>query len=204
MRFILASASPARLQVLRSAGIEAEVMVSGVDEDAVSGAPEELASTLATLKARAVAASMTDPAIVVGCDTLLELDGQALGKPVSVPDAQARWRAMSGRSATLLTGHCLVRTDTNQHAVGVARTEVTFGEPTEAEIAAYVATGEPLKVAGAFTIDGRGGWFVERLLGDHTNVIGISLPLVRQLLSDLKLSVTDFWGTYGRGESPDP
>lgn len=195
MRFVLASASPARLHVLRSAGIDPVVEISGVAEDIVSGSPEHIALTLATAKARTVAATQTEPAVVVGCDSVLDLDGQALGKPATPDEAVARWHQLRGRSGTLLTGHCVIRTDTGAQASGVARTDVHFGRPTDDEIAAYVATSEPLHVAGAFTIDGRGGWFVDHLVGDHTNVIGISLPALRRLLADLGLSVTDFWGT---------
>lgn len=190
---ILASASPARLAVLRSAGLEPEVMVSGVDESALSaGTPAELAGLLAQAKAAAVADGLAG-GLVIGCDSLLDLDGRALGKPATAEQAADRWREMSGRTGTLVTGHCVINAATGQRAAAVAATQVRFGSPSEEEIAAYVASGEPLAVAGAFTLDGRGGWFVEGIDGDHGNVLGISLPLLRRLLADLGFTVTDLW-----------
>jgi septum formation protein len=189
----LASASPARLAVLRTAGLEPKVLVSGVDESAYSaGTPGELAGLLAQAKAVAVASGL-DAGLVIGCDSLLDLDGRALGKPASAAEAIARWREMSGREGTLVTGHCVIDAATGQRAAAVAATRVRFGTPSEQEIAAYVATGEPLAVAGAFTLDGRGGWFVAGIDGDHGNVLGISLPLLRRLLAELGFSVTELW-----------
>jgi septum formation protein len=194
---VLASASPARLAVLRGAGLRPEVIVSGVDETVFSAArPAELAGQLAQAKAAAVAASLPDrlaDALVIGCDSLLDLDGRALGKPASAAEAADRWREMAGRSGTLVTGHCVIDTSTGQRAAAVAATTVRFGKPSEREIAAYVASGEPLAVAGAFTLDGRGGWFVDGIDGDHGNVLGISLPLLRRLLADLGVDVTELW-----------
>jgi septum formation protein len=194
---VLASASPARLAVLRAAGLEPEIMVSGVDETAFRAAtPAELAGQLAQAKAAAVAAGLPDRlagGLVIGCDSLLDLDGRALGKPASAAEAAARWREMSGRSGTLVTGHCVINTATGQRAAAVAATTVRFGTPSEQEIDAYVASGEPLAVAGAFTLDGRGGWFVDGIDGDHGNVLGISLPLLRRLLADLGFGVTKLW-----------
>jgi len=194
---VLASASPARLAVLRAAGLEPEVVVSGVDETAFSaGPPAELAGQLAQAKAAAVAADLPDRlagALVIGCDSLLDLDGRALGKPDSAQAAMARWREMSGRSGTLVTGHCVIDAATGRQATAVAATTVRFGTPSEQQIAAYVASGEPLAVAGAFTLDGRGGWFVDGIDGDHGNVLGISLPLLRRLLADLGFDVTELW-----------
>jgi septum formation protein len=190
---VLASASLARLAVLRAAGLEPKVMVSGVDEAAFSaGTPAELAGLLAQAKAAAVASALPD-GLVIGCDSLLDLDGRALGKPASAADAVARWREMSGRTGTLVTGHCVIDAATSQQAAGVAATTVRFGTPTEQEIAAYVASGEPLAVAGAFTLDGRGGWFVDGIDGDHGNVLGVSLPLLRRLLGRLGFGVTELW-----------
>jgi septum formation protein len=194
---VLASASPARLAVLRGAGLEPEVVVSGLDETAFSAAtPAELAGQLARAKAVAVAAALPDRlagALVIGCDSLLDLDGRALGKPASAAEAAARWREMSGRSGTLVTGHCVINTATGLQAAAVAATTVRFGAPSERQIAAYVASGEPLAVAGAFTLDGRGGWFVDGIDGDHGNVLGISLPLLRRLLADLGFDAIELW-----------
>jgi septum formation protein len=194
---VLASASPARLAVLRAAGLEPEVVVSGVDETAFSaGTPAELAGRLAQAKAAAVAAALPGRlagGLVIGCDSLLDVDGRALGKPGSAAEATARWREMAGRSGTLVTGHCVINAATGQWAAAVAATTVRFGTPSEREIAAYVASGEPLAVAGAFTLDGRGGWFVDGIDGDHGNVLGISLPLLRRLLADLGFGVTELW-----------
>ena len=190
---ILASASPARLAVLRAAGLEPKVMVSGVNESAfAAGTPAELAGLLAQAKAAAVAAGL-ERGLVIGCDSLLDLDGRARGKPASAAEATERWREMSGRTGTLVTGHCVIDAATGRRAAAVAATLVRFGTPSEQEIAAYVASGEPLAVAGAFTLDGRGGWFVEGIEGDHGTVLGISLPLLRRLLAELGVSVTDLW-----------
>jgi septum formation protein len=190
---ILASASPARLAVLRAAGLEPKVMVSGVDESTfAAGTPAELAGLLAQAKAAAVASGL-ERGLVIGCDSLLDLDGRALGKPASAAEAADRWREMSGRTGTLVTGHCVIDAATGRQAAAVAATRVRFGTPSEQEIAAYVASGEPLAVAGAFTLDGRGGWFVEGIEGDHGTVLGISLPLLRRLLAELGISVTDLW-----------
>src|SRR5581483_3519293 len=151
---VLASGSPARLAVLRAAGLEPKVVVSGVDESAFSaGTPAELAGLLAEAKAAAVASGLAE-GLVIGCDSLLDLDGRALGKPASADEAAARWRAMSGRTGTLVTGHCVVDAATGRRAAAVAGTRVRFGSPSQEEIAAYVASGEPLEVAGAFTLDG--------------------------------------------------
>jgi septum formation protein len=190
---VLASASPARLGVLRAAGLTPQVLVSGVDESAfTAGTPAELAGLLANAKAEAVAAGLA-AGLVIGCDSLLDLDGRALGKPASAAEAADCWRAMSGRTGTLVTGHCVINAATGQRAAAVAATKVRFGTPSEQEIAAYVATGEPLAVAGAFTLDGRGGWFVEGIEGDHGTVLGISLPLLRRLLAELGFSVPELW-----------
>src|ERR1017187_2914965 len=190
---VLASASPARLAVLRTAGLEPKVMVSGIDESAFSaGTPAELVGLLAQAKAAAVASGLPD-GLVIGCDSLLDLDGRTLGKPASAALAADRWREMSGRTGTLVTGHCVINAATGQQAAAVAATRVRFGTPSEQEIAAYVASGEPLAVAGAFTLDGRGGWFVEGIDGDHGTVLGLSLPLLRRLLADLGIAVTSLW-----------
>ena len=187
-RFVLASASPARLKLLRQIGIEPEVVASGVDESSVTGPPHDVALTLAVRKAITVADGLHD-ALVLGCDSVLELDGAALGKPADAADAVARWRRMRGRSGVLHTGHCLVDTRTGRDAAEVEATVVHFAEISDEEIEAYVATGEPLHVAGAFTIDGIGGPYVDGVEGDPHNVVGLSLPLFRRLLQDVGMSL---------------
>ncbi|MFJ6695870.1 Maf family protein [Streptomyces sp. NPDC091272] len=194
-RLVLGSASPARLGLLRQAGLAPEVIVSGVDEDALSApTPGELALVLATAKADVVAAlPETAGALVIGCDSVLELDGQALGKPDDAEDATARWKAMRGRSGVLRTGHCVIDTADGRRASATASTTVHFAHPSDTEIAAYVASGEPLHVAGAFTLDGRSAPFVRGIEGDPGNVIGLSLPLLRDLLAELDVAITDLW-----------
>jgi septum formation protein len=206
VRVVLASASPARLAVLRAAGLAPHVIVSGVDEDAYSApTTAELTGLLAAAKAAAVADSMASssepalpgPVLVIGCDSMLDLDGVALGKPASPRDAVGRWRDMRGRSGTLYTGHCVIDASSGKRAAAVAATIVRFGNPTDEEIDAYVGTGEPLNMAGAFTIEGLGGWFVDSIDGDHNNVIGISLPLLRGLLREFGVTIPALWATHG-------
>ena len=208
MRLVLASASPARHATLRAAGITAEVRVSGVDEDAALAAagstgPAGDVVVLARAKAEAVAAGLArQDAVVLGCDSLLEIDGEGFGKPVDAADATARWRRMRGRSGVLHTGHWLVDARTADGAGrgtgtlgATASTTVHFAELSDAEIDAYVATGEPLAVAGAFTVDGLGGPFVTAIDGDYHTVVGVSLPLLRELLGELGVAVTELWTT---------
>lgn len=235
---LLASASPARLATLRSAGIEPRVQVSGVDEDAVLAAatarlgrldPAEAVLVLAQAKAEAVARALAEAApdddsdddedggegpgvgsgqdgglLVLGCDSLLELDGQALGKPRDAADAVARWQQMRGRRGVLHTGHWIV--DTREPAPGArpggavgatSSTVVHFADLSDAEVEAYVATGEPLEVAGAFTVDGLGGPFVQAIEGDHHGVVGVSLPVLRGLLGQLGVAVHELWVRRG-------
>lgn len=205
-RVVLASASSGRRKVLRQAGIDPLVVVSGVDEDAVvasldpSASPGEVTVALAIAKADAVVGGL-DPAVaadcvVIGCDSMLLRDGQLLGKP-STPDAAlAGWRQMAGRSGELYTGHCVIRLRDNviEHRVAeAAATTVRFGVPSPADLEAYVASGEPTAVAGGFTLDGLGGWFVEGVDGDPSSVIGIGLPLIRGLFERVGLSIATLW-----------
>jgi septum formation protein len=207
VRLVLASASPARLATLRAAGVEPLVDVSDVDEDALlaelgeDGGPEDTVTALALAKARTVAARVagTEPeCVVVGADSMLWLAGELVGKPGTDDAARGRWDQMAGQSAELFTGHALVRVTggvPSQEVIGHARTVVAFGEPTTAELEAYIASGEPLAVAGAFTIDGRGGWFVEGIEGDPSNVVGLSLPLTRRLLAEVGVGIDALWAT---------
>ncbi|MER7169363.1 Maf family protein [Micromonospora sp. NPDC000207] len=197
LRLVLASASPARRKLLQAAGIEPDVLVSGVDESqVVSDRAEELCLELARLKAEAVLDRLRDGderTLVIGCDSVLGFDGEILGKPADAADATDRWRRMRGRSGVLHTGHCLIDVAAGRRSEAVASTVVHFASVSDEEIAAYVGTGEPLAVAGAFTIDGIGGPFLERIEGDPSTVVGLSLPLLRRLLADLDLSIVDLW-----------
>jgi septum formation protein len=259
---VLASASPARLRLLTAAGIDADVVLSGVDESVVEEpAPDKLSLILARLKATAVADRLSAGAatdqltvdagvgqrtvitaadqrtadaaadqhtattaadqrtgdavadqvmaraaaerrrgrerrtLVLGCDSVLAFEGKALGKPADPDEATQRWRRMRGRHGVLYTGHCLVDLATDRLVEDVAGTTVHFANASDEEIAAYVATGEPLRVAGAFTIDGIGGPFIERIEGDPGTVIGLSLPLLRHLLARLDLPISALWRT---------
>ncbi|HEX2214691.1 MAG TPA: nucleoside triphosphate pyrophosphatase [Mycobacterium sp.] len=205
-RVVLASASTGRLKVLRQAGIDPLVVVSGVDEDAVvagldpSASPGQVTVALATAKAEVVVTAL-DPTVaadcvVIGCDSMLLRDGQLLGKPSTPEAALAGWRQMAGRSGELYTGHCVIRLRDSvvEHRVAeAAATTVRFGVPSAGDLEAYVASGEPTAVAGGFTLDGLGGWFVEGVDGDPSSVIGIGLPLMRRLFERVGLSIAALW-----------
>ncbi len=190
---ILASGSTARLRLLRDAGFDPKVVVSGVEEDAVEATTtEELVLRLAELKADAVA-EPAGAAVVVGCDSLLEFDGRPRGKPDSPGQARQWLVTMRGRCGTLFTGHCVIDEASGKRASGVAGTTVRFGITTDAELDAYLTHPEVMEVAGAFTIDGRSAPFIDGVEGDPGNVIGLSLPLFRNLLAGMDVSITDLW-----------
>lgn len=191
--FVLASGSAGRLRLLRAAGLDPDVVVSGVDESHDGQLDTAgLVAMLAERKAAEVARLRPD-ALVLGCDSLLDLDHAPVGKPASPGQAAEVWRQLAGRAATLCTGHCLIAPDGGGQVRDVARTTIRFGTPSDAEVAAYVATGEPLAMAGAFSIDGRGAPFVDGIDGDPGNVIGLSLPLLRRMLAELGVAITDLW-----------
>ncbi|OBJ31941.1 Maf family protein [Mycobacterium colombiense] len=205
-RLVLASASTGRLKVLRQAGVDPLVVVSGVDEDAVTAAldpdaaPGDVVCALARAKADQVAGELdggiASDCVVIGCDSMLSIDGRLCGKPGSADAAASQWRLMGGRSGELHTGHCLLRLtagDITHREVESLRTTVHFATPSEADLRAYVDHGEPWHVAGGFTLDGLGGWFVDGIDGDPSNVIGVSLPLLRSLLGRVGLSVSALW-----------
>lgn len=199
VRLILASASPARLRTLRAAGLACEAIASGVDETALTGdRVPDMVAELARRKAETVSDRLRRtrrPTVIIGCDSMLELNSKPYGKPETAAAAIQRWRMMSGRSGVLHTGHHVILRDagTAVARTAVAATTVHFAELSPAEIQAYVATGEPLQVAGSFTIDGLGGAYVTRIEGDHHNVVGISLPLLRTVLCELGLDWPSLW-----------
>lgn len=191
--FVLASASPARKRLLQTAGIKPVVCQSDFDESQIQlSDPVELVKTLALRKAQAVAGRFSE-ALVLGCDSVLSIRGQIHGKPTDAAEAIARWQLMRGNIGDLYTGHALIDLSQNQTVVRCGITRVYFADISDRQIEAYVATGEPLKCAGGFALEGQGGFFVEQIEGCYSNVIGLSLPLLRQMLSDLRYDVIDFW-----------
>ena len=205
-RVVLGSASTGRRRVLRSAGIDPLIAVSGVDEDAAIAAlgahpdPATVVTTLARAKADAVAreldAEVTADCVVIGCDSMLYVNSELRGKPGTPEQAQRQWNSMAGKPGSLFTGHCVIRMRDAQVLRTETAAEVTtvrFGVPTEDELAAYIASGEPLNVAGGFTIDGLGGWFIDAVEGDPSNVVGLGLSVTRRLLESVGLSVGDLW-----------
>jgi len=206
IRLVLASASAGRLRVLRQAGVDPMVQVSGVDEDTIvaslgpDASPAVVVSALAAAKAERVAAGLESPVaadcLVLGCDSMLSLDGRLCGKPGSAAAAVDQWHQMGGRSGQLHTGHCLLRLrdgEVGHRQIESVCTTVRFATPAAADLDAYVAHGEPLEVAGGFTLDGLGGWFVDGIEGDPSNVIGVSLPLVREMLGRAGVAVHELW-----------
>ena len=205
-RVVLGSASPGRLKVLRQAGIDPLVVVSGVDEDLVTAglgsdaSPDDVVCALAEAKAKQVAGGLDSTiaadCVVIGCDSMLYLDGRLCGKPQSVADARLLWQSMAGRAGQLHTGHCVIRLLNNEIVHCDAQTSITtvyFGTPSPVDLEAYLASGESLRVAGGFTLDGLGGWFIDGVDGVPSNVIGLSLPLLRSQLQRVGLTVAALW-----------
>jgi septum formation protein len=205
-RLVLASASPGRRKVLRQAGIDPLVVVSGVDEDAVvagldpDATPGQVTTALAAAKADAVAhvleSQVAADCVVIGCDSMLYRDGELLGKPTTADAAREGWRQMAGKSGQLYTGHYVIRLRDNiitYRAADHTCTTVNFGIPSDTDLDAYIESGEPTAVAGGFTLDGLGGWFIDGVDGDPSAVIGIGLPLTRQLLAHAGLSISELW-----------
>jgi septum formation protein len=195
--FILASASLARLQLLKAVGIDPIVQPSQFDESQITSLePEALVTTLATGKAKLVAQQQQPPALVLGCDSVLEVEREIYGKPKDIEEAIVRWQRMRGRTGRLLTGHTLIDVHHNRQLTGCQITEVDFADLSDAQIQAYAETGEPLHCAGCFALDGRGGLWVDQIRGCHSNVIGLSLPLLRQMLAELGYDITQIWGIH--------
>lgn len=188
MKIILASASPSRRRLLNSVGINPEIIVSGVDEESLEYqdlTPAELVLALAIVKAHTVKAMITEAAIVIGCDSTFEFNGKSLGKPETPANATARCKELRGKSGILHTGHCFIDTEKGLEISDIASTKVFFADMTDREIEDYVATGEPLQVAGGFTLDGLSAPFIDRIEGETSNVIGLSLPLLRKTINHL-------------------
>jgi septum formation protein len=207
-RVVLASASPGRRKVLRQAGIDPLVIVSDVDEDDVvarldpDATPWDVTIALAAAKADAVAhaldAGVAADCVVIGCDSMLSRDGELLGKPASAAAARRGWQEMGGKSGQLYTGHCVIRLRDNTITYRTADATVTtvnFGTPSPADLDAYIDSGEPTSVAGGFTLDGLGGWFIDGVTGDPSAVVGISLPLIRKIIERAGLSLSRLWDT---------
>lgn len=188
---ILASASASRKRLLEAAGISAKVVVSRVDEDAeiyAAMTPKEMVTALAIMKARTVRELLSGPALIIACDSTFEFAGQSLGKPLAAQRAVEQVRMISGKFGYLHTGHCIIDTDQGIEISDIATTKVIFSEFTDEEIEDYVASGEPLEVAGGFTLDGLSSAFISSIEGDHTNVIGLSIPLLRRMTTQLGYS----------------
>lgn len=192
-QFVLASASPARKKLLETVGIKPVICASDFDESQITiTEPKELVNTLARCKAETVV-SRFPSCLIMGCDSVLAFDGEIYGKPQDADDAIARWQFMRGNFGDLYTGHVLIDNTQNRSVIQCQITRVYFGKMSDRAIQAYVNTGEPLKCAGAFALEGFGSLFVEKIEGCHSNVIGLSLPLLRQMIGELGYEVTDFW-----------
>jgi septum formation protein len=198
-RFVLASASPARLKLLRMVGIKPIVCQSDFDEDQIQiEEAAELVTTLARCKAETVAPKFTQATqakgtLVLGCDSVLTVNDRIYGKPESPQIAIARWRGMRGKMGKIYTGHALIDLEQQRQIVRCGVTQVYFANLSDRTIEAYIATGEPLNCAGSFALEGKGGMFVEKIEGCHSNVIGLSLPLLYQMMESLGYNVTNFW-----------
>jgi septum formation protein len=193
-KLLLASTSPARKRLLNDAGIVFETRSPGVDEDAlVEAVRPTTIQDMTLLLARAKAEAVTFDGLVLGCDSALLLDGEMLGKPHLPEVAIARWQKMRGQTGILCSGHWLIDGETGEATGKVTQTTVKFANLTDEQIRKYVATGEPLQVAGAFTIDGIGGAFVERIEGDYHTVVGLSLVALRELVTELGHDYQSLW-----------
>lgn len=196
MQIVLASQSPSRRMILRSAGVEPLIHPAHVDEDAIiaslaGASPQEIVSQLALAKARAVAPSFPDQ-VTIGGDSMLLIDETLQGKPHTVEETIRRWQQQRGKTAQLITGHCVIWQD--QEIIEASSTTIHFAEASDADINAYAASGEPLECAGAFTLEALGGWFIDSIEGDPSSVIGLSLPVVRRALYQCGFNISDFWG----------
>jgi septum formation protein len=205
-RLVLGSASPGRLKVLRQAGVDPLVIVSAVDEDRLTtslgsdASPGDVVCALAQAKAEWVAGELDSAVaadcVVIGCDSMLYIDGRLCGKPQSVADARQLWQSIAGHAGQLYTGHCVIRLLNREIVHREAQASITtvhFGTPSADDLEAYLVSGESLRVAGGFTLDGLGGWFIDGVDGDPSAVVGLGLPLTRSLLDRAGLSIAALW-----------